>query len=188
MGFGRKIRLHEVEGGIISRYAVLEQGGGRDQPCLPESLANHRRQFGRAPHLLTGGRGLASAANERLAKEAGVRRAALSHVGKAPSDRLAEQRGRVFKDASRFRAGIEGRIHTPRRGHGLDRCRYRGERGFGRWVGWGVLSHKGGGRAGSTREGARSRGEAGYSFQFRGFSGIENCKSQDRKSQKIENP
>jgi IS5 family transposase len=23
----------------------------------------------------------------------------------------------------------------------LRRCRYRGERGFGRWVGWGVLAH-----------------------------------------------
>ena len=80
--FGRKIRLDEVEGGIVNGFSVLAQGGGQDQPCLPESLANHRRQFGRAPHLLAGDRGVSSAENERLAKEAGVKNVALPHVGK----------------------------------------------------------------------------------------------------------
>lgn len=40
----------------------------------------------------------------------------------------------------RFRAGVEGRISVmKRRGH-LGKCRDKGELGFGRWVGWGVLS------------------------------------------------
>jgi transposase, IS5 family len=139
--FGRKLRLDEVEGGLITGYAILEQGGGQDQPYLADSLTNHARQFGRAPDLLAGDRGLASAANERLAKEAGVRHVALPHVGKAPPERRAEERGRRFREAYRFRAGIEGRIHALKRDYGLRRCRYRGERGFGRWVGWGVLAH-----------------------------------------------
>ena len=139
--FGRKLRLDEVEGGIISGYAILDRGGGQDQPCLRDSLANHRRQFGRAPALLAGDRGLASAENERLAREAGVKQVALPHVGKTPPGRRAEERGRRFKRAYRFRAGIEGRIHALRRDYGLKRCRYRGERGFGRWVGWGILAH-----------------------------------------------
>src|SRR6202042_3028386 len=41
--FGRKIRLDEVEGGIISGYAILERGGGQDQAYLKDSLATHRR-------------------------------------------------------------------------------------------------------------------------------------------------
>ncbi|QDV34392.1 ISNCY family transposase [Tautonia plasticadhaerens] len=139
--FGRKLRLDEVEGGLISGYAILERGGGQDQPHLPDSLANHRRQFGRPPDLLAGDRGLESAENERLAREAGVRHVALPHVGKAPPGRRAEERGRRFKRAYRFRAGIEGRIHVLRRDYGLKRCRYRGERGFGRWAGWGILAH-----------------------------------------------
>ncbi len=54
--FGRKIWLDEVEGGIISGFAVLERGGGQDQPCLPEAQGNHQRRFGRPPHLLAGDR------------------------------------------------------------------------------------------------------------------------------------
>lgn len=139
--FGRKIRLDEVEGGIITGYAIVEQAGGQDQPYLADALANHRDQFGRAPDLLAADRGLASAANERLAKEAGVKQVALPYVGKPPPGRRAEERGRRFKRGYRFRAGIEGRIHALRRDYGLKRCRYHGERGMGRWVGWGILAH-----------------------------------------------
>jgi IS5 family transposase len=139
--FGRKLRLDEVEGGLITGFAVLPQGGGQDQPSLPEALANHRRQFGRPPRLLAADRGMASAENERLAKEAGVKHVALPHVGKAPPHRRAEEKGRRFREGYRFRAGIEGRIHALKRDYGLKRCRYRGEGGFGRWVGWGIVAH-----------------------------------------------
>lgn len=139
--FGRKLRLDEVEGGIITGYAVLERGGGQDQPYLSDSLANHQARFGRAPDLLAADRGMASAANERLAQEAGVKQVALPHVGKAPPGRRAEERGPRFKRGYRFRAGIEGRIHVLRRDYGLKRSRYHGERGMGRWVGWGILAH-----------------------------------------------
>ena len=91
--------------------------------------------------LLAADRGMASAENERLAKEAGVKHVALPHVGKAPPERRAEEKGRRFREAYRFRAGIEGRIHALKRDYGLKRCRYRGERGFGRWVGWGIVAH-----------------------------------------------
>jgi transposase, IS5 family len=139
--FGRKLRLDEVEGGIIVGYKVLEKGGGQDQEHLADALADHRRKFGRPPRLLAADRGMSSAENERLAKEAGVAHVALPHVGKAPPGRRAEEKGRRFRDGYRFRAGIEGRIHALKRDYGLKRCRYRGERGFGRWVGWGVVAH-----------------------------------------------
>ncbi|MDB4872397.1 MAG: Transposase domain protein [Gemmatimonadales bacterium] len=138
---GRKLRLDEVEGGIIAGYKVLERGGGQDQEHLGPALANHERQFGRAPRLLAADRGMASAENERRAKEAGVKHVAPPHVGKAPPGRRAEEKGRRFRAGYRFRAGIEGRIHALERDYGLRRCRYRGERGFGRWVGWGILAH-----------------------------------------------
>ncbi len=40
-----------------------------------------------------------------------------------------------------WRAGIEGRISGLKRGHGLARCRYHGEDGMERWVGWGLITH-----------------------------------------------
>jgi IS5 family transposase len=139
--FGRKLRLDEVEGGVITGYSVLEQAGGQDQPYLGDALTNHKRQFGRPPRLLAADRGMASAENQRLAEEAGVKHVALPHVGKAPPGRRAEEKGRRFREGYRFRAGVEGRIHALKRDYGLRRCRYRGERGFGRWVGWGILAH-----------------------------------------------
>jgi IS5 family transposase len=139
--FGRKLRLDEVEGGIIVGFRVLEKGGGQDQEHLGDALADHRRQFGRPPRLLAADRGMASAENQRLAEQAGVKQVALPHVGKASPGRRAEEKGRRFREAYRFRAGIEGRIHTLKRDYGLRRCRYQGERGFGRWVGWGIVAH-----------------------------------------------
>ena len=139
--FGRKIRLDEVEGGLIAGYAIVEQAGGQDQPYLADALSDHKDQFGRAPDLLAADRGMASAANERRAKEAGVKPVAMPRAGKPPPARRAEERGRRFKRSYRFRAGIEGRIHALRRDYGLKRCRYRGERGMGRWIGWGILAH-----------------------------------------------
>lgn len=139
--FGRKIRLDEVEGGIITGFSVLQKGGGQDQPHLADSLADQKKQFGRSPRVLAADRGMSSSANERLAKEAGIKHVALPHVGKAPPDRRVEEKGRRFREAYKFRAGIEGRIHVLRRDYGLKRSQYHGERGMGRWVGWGIVAH-----------------------------------------------
>jgi len=139
--FGRKIRLDEVEGGIIVGYSVLEKGGGQDQPHLVDSLTNHEKQFGRAPRILAADRGMSSASNEHLAREAGVKHAALPQVGKASPERRAKEKGHRFREAYKFRAGIEGRIHVLRRDYGLKRSRYHGERGMGRWIGWGIVTH-----------------------------------------------
>ncbi len=58
---GRKIRLDEVEGGLIAGYGVLERGGGQGQPCLADASSNHEARFGRAPQFLAAGGGMASA-------------------------------------------------------------------------------------------------------------------------------
>ena len=139
--FGRKIRLDEVEGGIIVGYSVLEKGGGQDQEHLADSLRNHEKQFGRAPRILAADRGMSSASNEHLAQEAGVKHSALPHVGKASPERRAKEKEHRFREAYKFRAGIEGRIHVLRRDYGLKRSRYHGERGMGRWIGWGIVTH-----------------------------------------------
>ena len=56
--FGRKLWLGEVEGGIISEYRLLDEGGGLDHPELPASLDAHQQRFGRPPNLLAGDRGV----------------------------------------------------------------------------------------------------------------------------------
>jgi transposase, IS5 family len=48
---GRKVLIDEVDGGIVSRYEILEEIG-REHPHLPASLEAHQEHFGRAPYLL----------------------------------------------------------------------------------------------------------------------------------------
>jgi IS5 family transposase len=137
--FGRKLWLEEVEGGIVSGYALLEEGA-EEEAQVPGSLERHRQRFGKAPELFVGDRGVSSPRNEALAKAAGVKRVVLPAVGKVKPERLLQEKQRWFRLGYRFRAGIEGRISVLQRRFGLSRCLDRGERGMGRWVGWAVVT------------------------------------------------
>jgi IS5 family transposase len=125
--FGRVIWLDEVEGGIVSRYAILE-GNPAEDAQLP-------------PRLLTGERGVHSAANERYATTHGVKHVVLPQPGAKSGKRIAYEQQRWFQRGRNWRAGLEGRISGLKRRHKLDRCRYHGTAGMARWVGWGVIPH-----------------------------------------------
>jgi transposase, IS5 family len=137
--FGRKLWLDEVEGGLISRYALLPHAGA-DAPYLADSLRGHRERFGKAPWLVAGDRGVATPDNEALAMKEGVKRVVLPRKGKLSAQRQRYERQRWFRQGFRFRAGIEGRISVLRRRFGLARCLEHGEAGLGRWVGWGIVT------------------------------------------------
>jgi IS5 family transposase len=138
--FGAKLMLDEVEGGIVSRYAVLE-GNPADAAQLPGSLEHHRAQFGQPPEVAAGDRGFHSGPNERAAEQAGVKHAALPKPGAKSAKRREHEHQGWFRRAGRFRAGIEGRISVLKRRFRLDRCRYHGRAGMERWVGWGIIAH-----------------------------------------------
>ena len=138
--FGRKLWLGEVEGGIISDYRLLPDGGGLDHPELPASLEAHQQRFGRPPNLVTGDRGVFSTENEALARQLKIQHIVLPKTGRVSKERQAYERQRWFRRGFRFRAGIEGRIRVLKRDYGLDRCRDRGDDGMERWVGWGIVT------------------------------------------------
>jgi len=137
--FGRKVFLDEVDGGIISRYEILQEAKP-DHQYLEASLEGHQERFGRAPDLLAGDRGCYSPWNEELAHEAGVKHVVLPKTGRLSPERRKHERQRWFRRGMRFRSGSEGRISVLKRSYGLDCCLYHGEAGFGRWVGWGILT------------------------------------------------
>lgn len=85
-------------------------------------------------------RGVYSSANEEAAREMGVERVALPKKGAKDAQRQRHEQQGWFRRARRFRAGVEGRISVMKRRGYLGRCRDKGEEGFGRWIGWGVLS------------------------------------------------
>jgi len=138
--FGRVVWLDEVEGGIITRYAVLE-GNPDDATQLAPSLDHHIEQFGHPPDLLAGDGKLATPHNERLAKQRRVRQVVLPRPGRKTATRLAHERQRWFRKGRNWRAGIEGRISGLKRAQGLDCCRYHGDDGMERWVGLGLIAH-----------------------------------------------
>lgn len=137
--FGRKVWLSEVDGGIISGFWILEGNAG-DEAQLEPALEDHLRLFGKPPELVAADRNVHSKENERLSKEKGVKKVCLPKAGKKSKEREEHERQGWFKRARRFRAGIEGRISVMKRREYLSRCRDKGEEGFGRWVGWGVLT------------------------------------------------
>jgi IS5 family transposase len=138
--FGRVIWLAEVEGGIVSEYAVLP-GNADDAGQVRPSLDHHRQIFKKPPHLLAGDRKTQTAANEAYAREQGVKRVVLPKAGWRKGAGVAQERTRWFRRGRNWRAGIEGRISGLKRQHKLRRCLYHGEVGMERWVGWGLIAH-----------------------------------------------
>jgi IS5 family transposase len=138
--FGRKLWLGEVEGGIISEFRLLEDGGGLDHGELPASLEAHQQRFGRPPTLLAGDRGVFSPENEELAQKLKIKQIVLPKSGRVSKERKAYESQGWFRRGFRFRAGSEGRIRVLKRDFGLARCVDHGEEGMERWVGWGIVT------------------------------------------------
>jgi len=138
--FGHKVWLGEVEGGFIAQYEVLD-GNPNDESQWQPTLDKHIQLFGRPPTQASADRGVHSAANEAFAAELGVKRIVLPKPGRKSETRRHYERQRWFWRGRRFHAGVEGRISVIKRKHGLDCCRNRGQNGFERWVGWGVIAN-----------------------------------------------
>jgi IS5 family transposase len=137
--FGRMVVFDEVEGGIITRFAVLKDKTA-EQGQLAPALDHHRQLFDRPPWLATGDRGVHAPENERIAREAGVKHLVIPRSGPVSEAERARERSPSWRRRYRWRAGIEGRLSSLRRDYGLRRCPDHGEDGFVRHLGWGVIA------------------------------------------------
>jgi transposase, IS5 family len=137
--FGRMVVIDEVEGGIVTRFAVLEVKTA-EQGQLAPALDHHRGIFGQAPHVVTGDRGVHAPENERIARDAGVKHLIIPRSGVVKEDDRATERSRSWRRRYRWRAGIEGRLSSLRRDYRLRRCPDHREDGFIRHLGWGVIA------------------------------------------------
>jgi transposase, IS5 family len=138
--FGRAVWLDEVEGGLITRFAVLP-GNPPDADQLKPSLDHHRALFGRPPHLLAGDRKVFSPKGEAYATHQGVKYVVLPKPGAKSLARLAHERQPWFRSGRNWRSGHEAHIGLLKRRFRLDRCLYHGDDGMHRWVGWGVIAY-----------------------------------------------
>jgi IS5 family transposase len=136
--YGHKVWLDEVDGGIVTRWDILDGNPNDDRQWLP-SLEHHIKLFGKAPQQASADRGVHSSENERLAQQRGIRHVILPQPGRRSEERLKYERQSWFKRGRKWHNGVEGRISVLKRRFELNRCRDHGEVGFDKWVGWGVI-------------------------------------------------
>jgi transposase, IS5 family len=136
--FGRHVILDEVEGGLVTRYQILEHPTEHGQAV--EAVAHHQALFAHPPDLVAGDRGVQSAETEERLLAAGVKRVAIPAAGKLSEERRALERTRSWRRGYRWRAGIEGRIASLRRDFGWRKSAYHGQDGMERWLGLGVIA------------------------------------------------
>jgi IS5 family transposase len=138
--YGRKVWLDEVEGGIVTRWEVLD-GNPNDKLQWVPSLDAHQQLFGKPPTQASADRGVFSADNETEAKSRGIKQVVLPKPGKKSEKRCHHEKQPWFRRARKWHGGVEGRISVLKRCYHLDRCLNHGQDGFHRWVGWGVIAH-----------------------------------------------
>ena len=136
--YGHKVWLDEVDGGIVTRWDVLDGNPNDDRQWKP-SLDYHIELFGKAPHQASADRGVHSSENERLAQQRGIQHVILPQPGRRSEERLKYERQSWFRRGRKWHNGVEGRISVLKRCYELNRCRDHGEVGFEKWVGWGVI-------------------------------------------------
>ena len=139
--FGHKVFLAESAHGLITQYRVLD-GNPSDENHVPSSLEDHRNMFGSAPETYATDRGFHNSSNEKTCRDAGVTSPSIPQRGgqKTP-ERAATEKTSAFKQAQRFRAGIEGTISVLLRGRGMRRCLGRGKQRFELLIGAVVLTN-----------------------------------------------
>jgi transposase, IS5 family len=137
--YGHKVWLDEVEGGIVTRWNVLEGNPNDDRQWLP-SLDHHIEHFGKAPWQASADRGVHSSYNEYQAQQRGVQRVILPRPGRRSKARHKHESQTWFKRGRRWHNGVEGRISVLKRCHELKVCRDHSQEGFEKWVAWGVIA------------------------------------------------
>ena len=136
--FGKMVKLQEAENQIVTDYEVYDRRPN-DADLLIPAIESHKARLGRAPYLVAADAAFYSGKNEAAARAKGVKRVCVPNRSTKSPERKREQKKRWFRNGQKWRTGSEGRISVVKRRHGLDRCRYKGDNGMRRWVGWGVI-------------------------------------------------
>ncbi len=139
--FGHKVFLAESAQGLVTQYRVLD-GNPSDEIHVATCLESHKEMFGAVPEVFATDRGFDSRDNQETAVRVGVACPSIpQRGGKKTPEREAIEKSPAFKQALRFRAGVEGRISVLVRGRGMKRCLAEGRPRFDSFLGAVVLAN-----------------------------------------------
>src|SRR5215831_4196493 len=137
--FGKMVKIQEAENQIITSYAVYEKRPN-DSDLLVKAVEEHRERLGQVPDMVAADAAFHSPTNKAAIQKMGVKHISIPNRSTKNLTLRKIQKTRWFRKGQKWRTGSEGRISVLKRRHGLDRCRYRGHHGMGRWVGLGVIA------------------------------------------------
>lgn len=137
--FGHMVQIHQVASKFITDYDVFEKRP-KESTLLKPALKSHKQLFGDYPDRATADKGYYEGhlLNELEKK---VHLLAIAKKGKRTPEQIAREHDPEFKDAQRFRAGIEGTISFLKRVLGLFRCFNKGWEHFCATLGMTVFAH-----------------------------------------------
>ena len=136
--FGHKLTLSSGRSGLILDW-VVEDGNPADSTLALRMLERQEEIYGRVPRQAAFDGCYASKANLAEAKALGVKDVVFSKKCGLEVLDMAKSHW-VYKRLRNFRAGIESWISFLKRCFGLERCTWRGEQGFGRYVGASIVA------------------------------------------------
>jgi transposase, IS5 family len=137
--FGKMVKIQEAEAQIVTHYEVYAERPSDCDLLLP-AIAVHGQLLGRRPYLVTADAAFFSQSNEDAAQAQGIKRVSIPNRSTKSARRKRLEKKRWFRNAQKWRTGSEGRISLLKRRHGLNRCRYKGQSGMQRWVGFAVIA------------------------------------------------
>lgn len=138
--FGHMALIQQVEGKFISGYEVFEHKPN-DKELVDPALKSHQDLFATLPDELAADKGFYESMKKigKLEKKIGV--VSICKKGKRTEDEKERESTEAFKDAQRFRAGIEGTISVLKRALGMFRCLTKGWVHFKATIGRIVFAH-----------------------------------------------
>ena len=126
--YGHKVFLSSGESNLILD-CLIERGNPADSEQYIPMLKRHQGIFGYMPRQASADGGFASKKNLADAKELKVKDVAFAKRRSLEVLDMVKSSW-VYKRLKNFRAGIEANISTLKRAFGLDRCTWKGWRGF----------------------------------------------------------
>jgi IS5 family transposase len=137
--YGHKVYLSVGRSSLVLD-CVTEDGNPADATMVERAIRRLEEICGCVPEQAAFDGGFASKANVKRAKELGVKQICFSkRRGIAVSDMVSSSW--MYCQLRRFRAGIEGCISFLKRGFGLSRCTWRGEKRFKSYVWASIVAH-----------------------------------------------
>jgi len=105
-----------------------------------DEIEEHRDRLGQVAALVAPHAAFHSPTNETTIQNLGVKHISVPDRPTRNPTLRKIQKTRWFRKGQKWRTGREGRISVLKSGHGLGRCRCRGNDGMGRWVGFAVIA------------------------------------------------